>query len=154
MGLFNKLFGKSSSPEWRPSIRDLLYGDLPLVEFGMPKGLDLIAAYPDHWARYYNFSGAAVIWEHPDDSLDATIDSLLVEASKVVVRMGPWDKERPGPPPKDQMRLSFLTPSGIHFGQAPINTLAADPMAAPVVRLAADLMHALMAKPKRTANGH
>jgi hypothetical protein len=29
-----------------------------VVEVGMDRGLDLVAAYPDHHARYYNFSGA------------------------------------------------------------------------------------------------
>jgi hypothetical protein len=48
-----------------------------VVEVAMPEGLDLLAAYSDHSARYANFSGAAVVWEHPDDSLDAAIAALL-----------------------------------------------------------------------------
>jgi hypothetical protein len=119
-----------------------------VVEVGMPKGLDLLAAYPDHYARYYNFSGAGVIWEHPNSSLDPIIDELIVASSQVVLKIGPWDKERPGPVPTGLMRLSFLTPSGFHFGQAPINTLAADPLASPVVRIAGQLMQALIAKTK------
>jgi hypothetical protein len=114
----------------------------------MPRGLDLLATYPDYHARYYNFSGAGVVWEHPDGSLDLTIDELMAASSKVVSRIGPWDKERPAPAPTGQMRLSFLTPSGLHFGQAPTNTLAADPLASPVVRVAGQLMQALIAKTK------
>jgi hypothetical protein len=30
-----------------------------VVEVGMDRGIDLGAAYPDHHARYYNFSGAS-----------------------------------------------------------------------------------------------
>src|SRR6059058_3340843 len=54
-----------------------------VVEVGMPKGLDLLAAYADHNARYYNFSGAAVIWERPNDLLDAQIDDLLLSAKTI-----------------------------------------------------------------------
>lgn len=36
-----------------------------VVEVSMPQGLDLLAAYGDYSARYYNFSGAGVVWEGP-----------------------------------------------------------------------------------------
>lgn len=48
-----------------------------VVEVGTDKGLDLVAAYADHHARYFNYSGAAVIWERPDPRLDAVIDNVL-----------------------------------------------------------------------------
>jgi len=127
-----------------PEIAKKVYG--LVVEVGMPRGLDLLAAYPDGHARYYNFSGAAVIWEHSDASLDPLIGQLMDASAQVVAQIGPWDRERPGPPPADAMRLSFLTPSGLHFGQAPINTLAADPIGGKVVHLASQLMQALIAK--------
>lgn len=117
-----------------------------VIEVGMPKGLDLLAAYTDYSARYYNFSGAGVVWEHPDNSLDALIDSLLNASREVVAKIGPWDKERPAPPPSGQMRLSFLTPSGLHFGQGPISALASDPIGGRVVQAATQLMQALTAK--------
>jgi hypothetical protein len=104
----------------------------------MPGGLDLLAACPDYPARYYNFSGAGVVWEYPDGSLDLIIDELLAVSSKVVSRIGSWDKERPAPAPTGQMRLSFLTPSGLHFGQAPTNTLATDLLASPWFALPAN----------------
>lgn len=117
-----------------------------VIEVGMPKGLDLLAAYPDHHARYYNFSGAGVIWEHPDTSLDQIIDRLFAAAVSVVVTTGPWEKERPGPPTKGEMRISFLTPSGPHFGEASIEALVADPLAAPVIQAGGQLLQALVAK--------
>jgi hypothetical protein len=117
-----------------------------VIEVGMPNGLDLLAAYPDHFARYYNFSGAGVIWEHPDGSLDSAIDQLLAASKVIVDKIGPWDQPRPIPPPRDQARLNFLTPSGLHFGQAPMAVLARDPMAGRVLQLATVLMQALIAK--------
>jgi hypothetical protein len=117
-----------------------------VIEVGLPNGVDLLAAYPDHSARYYNYSGAGVIWEHPDGSLDSAIDQLLVASKTIVDKIGPWEKSRPTPPPRDQARLNFLTPSGLHFGQAPISALARDPMAAQVLNLGTVLMQALIAK--------
>src|SRR5205807_133590 len=45
-----------------------------VVEVGMPEGLDLLAAYLDRSARYFNYSGRAVVWDHPDTSLDNYIN--------------------------------------------------------------------------------
>ena len=119
-----------------------------VVEVEMPGGLDLLAAYPDHSARCYNYSGAAVIWEHPDSSLDSAVDQLLEASKQVVAKIGPWEKARPAPPPCDQGRLSFLTPSGLHFGQGPMAALARDPLGGRVLQLATVLMRALIAKTK------
>jgi hypothetical protein len=120
-----------------------------VVEVGMAKGLDLLAAYPDHHARYYNFSGAGVIRERADASLDPIIDALLTAAAQVVGQIEPWEKERPGPPPSGQMRISFLTPSGLHFRQAAIEALPSDPLAGPVAHVAEQLLQTLMAKHPR-----
>jgi hypothetical protein len=40
----------------------------------------------------------------------------------------------------------MLTPSGLHFGQAPLNALANDAMAGPIINAALDLMQALIRK--------
>jgi hypothetical protein len=117
-----------------------------VVEVAMPEGLDLLAAYPDHYARYYNYSGTGVVWEHPDTSLDSAIDQLLSASSQVVARIGPWEQERPAPPTRGHVRLSFLTPSGLHFGQGPIDTLSRDPLGGRVLHLATSLMRDLITK--------
>jgi hypothetical protein len=117
-----------------------------VVEVGMPKGLDLLAAYPDHSARYYNYSGSGVVWEHPDTSLDAAIDHLLNASRQIVARIGPWEGARPAPPQHGSARLSFLPPSGLHFGQGPMEALSRDPMAGRVLQSATVLMQTLIAK--------
>ncbi len=43
-----------------------------VVEVGLKGGTDLVAAYADHHARYYNYSGAGVVWERANDALDAS----------------------------------------------------------------------------------
>jgi hypothetical protein len=121
-----------------------------VIEVAMPNGLDLLAAYPDHSARYYNFSGNGVVWEHPDSSLNAAIDELLAAPKIIVDKIGPWDQPRPEAPPRDQARLNFLTPSGLHFGQAPMAVLTRDPMAGRVFQSATILMKALIAKSNKS----
>ena len=108
--------------------------------------MDLLAAYTDYSARYYNYSATGVIWEHPDHSLDAAIDRLLDAARETVKQIGPWEGARPAPPAVRHVRLSFLTPSGIHFGQGPLNTLSKDPIGAGVLEAATALMKALIDK--------
>lgn len=115
-----------------------------IVEYTLPEGLDVVAGYPDHNARYYNHSGRSVAWMQGDGSLDAPIDALLAASAQVVTQLGPWEGARPPAPPKGQVRISFLTPSGLHFGQGPMNLLAADPMGGPVIHRALELMQALM----------
>ena len=119
-----------------------------VVEVAMPEGVDLLAAYPDHSARYYNYSGAGVVWEHADTSLDPAIDELIEAAKQVVAQIGPWEETRPAPPPRDSARLNFLTPSGLHFGQGPMAALSGDPLGGRVLHLASGLMTALISKTK------
>jgi hypothetical protein len=119
-----------------------LYG--VVVEVGMEQGTDIVAAYADHSARYFNYSGAAVIWERPDDRLDGAIDELLEAGRRVVVQIGPWEGERPSAPPTGQVRISMLTPSGLHFGQGDFEVLAADPLGGPMISGGMKLMMALI----------
>jgi hypothetical protein len=115
-----------------------------VVEVGMDRGLDLVAAYPDHHARYYNFSGAGVVSERPNDALDKTIDDLMQAAATTAKAIGPWEKERPTPPPKGQARINILTPSGLHFGQGPLNVISKDAIGGPVIAIAFQLMQSLI----------
>ncbi len=114
-----------------------------------PAGLDLLAAYPERTARFYAGTGGGIVWERPDTGLDAHIGALL-EASKAVLdRIGPWTQPRLPPPPPDHIRLNFLAPSGLHFGQAPFTVFEQDALAGPVVRAATGLLQAMMAVNQR-----
>jgi hypothetical protein len=151
VGLFDKLRGKSphvapTSPEAfatssapPPPVRQSLFADERfatwptagpkelrgvVVEVGIDGGLDLLAAYADHTARYYNHSGAGVVWERPDGSLDAQIDALLAAARPLCDFVEPWAGELPAPPPVDEARINMLTPAGVRFGQGPWDDLA------------------------------
>jgi hypothetical protein len=115
-----------------------------VVEVALPQGLDLLAAYADLSVRYYNFSGAGIVWEHPDDSLDPQIHAVLDAAGPIAAALGVWERERPEPPPVGQMRINILTPAGLMFGQAPMNALAADRVAGTMVNAATTLMKDLV----------
>lgn len=117
-----------------------------VVEVALPDGLDIVAAYADHTARYFNFSGAAVIWEKPDESLDAFIDDLLQGGQIVVSQIGVWNKPRPAAPPNGDVRINMLTPSGLHLGQAKMELLAKDDIGGSVISSATSLMQQLLAK--------
>jgi hypothetical protein len=119
-----------------------------VVEVSLDQGLDLLAAYADHTARYFNFSGAAVIWEHLNDSINPHIDRLLKACAPIPTKIGAWEKPRPPAPPTGQARLNVLTPAGLFFGQAPLEALLADPLAGPAMQAATELMLALMEKAK------
>ena len=120
-----------------------LYG--VVVEVALDEGVDVVAAYADHSARYFNYSGAAIVWDRPNGSLDGVIDALLSAGKTVAEQIGPWDGPRPAAPPTGQARISLLVPAGLHFGQGPYQALAADPMGGPVLGAALNLMQSLIA---------
>ena len=119
-----------------------------VIEVGMPAGLDLLAAYRDYRARYLNYSGAAVVWEHCDSTLDHLIDDLLRQSELVVSQIGLWKGQRPAAPPKGCTRLSFLAPSGLYFGQASGSVMAQDPRGKAVFAASTSLLQALLARSK------
>lgn len=121
-----------------PDLAKLVMG--VIVEVGFDKGHDLLAVYADRTAHYYNHAGGGVVWKRPDDSIDALIDGVLAEARSLVPRIGPWKGKRRPPPGRDRMRLSILTPSGIHFGEGPFERLQRDRLARRLVLSATNLM--------------
>ena len=126
-----------------------LYG--VVVEVALRNGLDMVAAYSDGTARYFNYSGAAIIWERPDNSLDPSVHALLGVGQKVLREIGPWEGQRPPEPPQDQVRINLLAPAGLHFGQGSFEQLERDSMGGPMIGAATRLMQDLIAKSERRA---
>jgi hypothetical protein len=141
--MFLKPLGITPAPEIAKRVLGVV------VEVGMNSGLDLLAGYEDFSARYYNYSGAAVIWEKPDTSLNEAIARLIVAAQVVANVIGPWDEPRPPQPKSGKIRINMLTPSGLHFGEAPFETLSKDRLGGPVVAAATQLMQRLIQKTKK-----
>ena len=116
-----------------------------VVEMPLPGGLDVLAVYADASARYYNHAGGGIVLDRAEGPLAELMEVLLAFAKDLVASIGPWDGTRPGPPPPQHARLSFLTPGGLHFGEGSLKALEADPVAGPVLRGAAAVMVELMA---------
>jgi len=121
-----------------------LYG--VVVEVGLETGLEIVAAYSDLSARYLHASGSMIAWELPDPTIEKAAQALLDAARPIVAQIGPWEGERRPAPANGVVRLSMLTPSGIHFGEGPMNALSADPMGGPVINAATQLLAALVDK--------
>ena len=111
-----------------------------VIEVGMEEGLDVLAAYEDGSARYINHSEKIIFLEAPTDKSTKLITDLFTEGRQVVKMIGPWDQKRPEPPLPGDIRLNFLVADGLYFGQGPFEMLAKDPMGAPVIKCATDLM--------------
>ncbi len=129
-----------------PDPKDALRVLSVVVEVGVPRGREIIAAYEDGTARYLNAGGGGVFWDRPDDSLSEPTAALLAAGVAVVAHIGPWEGVRPRVPPEGYARVAMLTPRGLHFGEGPFQVLAGDPMAGPIVAAAFNLMEALVAK--------
>lgn len=115
-----------------------------VVEVGMAEGLDVLAAYEDGTARYINYSGKLIVWETSTPPSNMLIKELLDASQSVVDVIGPWDRERLGPPKTGNVRMTFLVSDGSYFGEGPFDDLARDPMGGPVINGAAELMNFLI----------
>jgi hypothetical protein len=117
-----------------------------IVEVGLQEGLDIVAAYADHSARYFNYAGGGIILESGDSEIGGLIEELLECGQKIVDHTGTWNGTRPPAPGKDMVRINTLTFGGLHFGQAEFSVIARDPLGKPAVRAAFAMMKGLIAK--------
>ncbi len=111
-----------------------------IIEVGMDKGLDTLAAFADGTARYLNYAENAIIWEAATNESSALIQELWHHSINVVNQIGPWDKARLAPPTTGMVRLSFLVSGQLYFGQGPVNQFFSDALAGPVLQAATQLM--------------
>lgn len=111
-----------------------------IIEVAMPEGLDVLAAYKDGRARYINYSGRIVVWEVPTEESNKLIDQLFAASEETVNQIGPWNEDRRPFPVEDMVRLNFLVSDGLYFGEAPFSVMQNEPMGAPVIGAATQLM--------------
>jgi len=120
-----------------------------LIDVHLENGLEFIAAYADHHARYFNYTGGGVIWEAPDSSLNDQIDTLL-QACEVVSKQLPpleLEKGRPGAPKQvGAVQINILTPGGIRHGIGTFEGWAKNPTGGPIIATATSLMKTMVDK--------
>jgi hypothetical protein len=117
-----------------------------VVEVVMDGGLDILAVYADHSARYYNYSGSAIIWDQPDHEIGTKIDDILQQGENIIKYIGPWKEVRPAAPVKGKARLNILTSNGLYFGEADQMVLFKDVMAGKTMYAMLDILEKLIHK--------
>ena len=117
-----------------------------VVEVEMGSGaMDLLAAYADHSARYYNYRGVGIVWDHPTKDLDGFVDALLNHCNRMVQMTSPRQGERPATLGPGEIRINLITPGGVHVGQGPFKELSGDAAAKPIIEASTALMQKLIA---------
>jgi hypothetical protein len=124
-----------------------------VVEVALDRGLDIIAAYADGSARYFNYSGAAIIWDTQDAGINKMVTELLMVGQSIVDISEPWDGPRPPAPAVGFVRINGLTFGGLHIGQGTFRSVSQDGLGGLALRGAFDLMQALIAKVKEKHSG-
>jgi len=141
-------YNKQRSVGHQPSKKELL---AIIVEIGMDRGLDVLAAFNDGTARYINQTGKVLIWESTtDETANELIKTLFSNGQSIVAKIGPWDKPRKPAPTRNNARLSFLVSDGLYFGEGPVDVLFNDSLANPALTSATQLLKYLTEKSRES----
>ena len=115
-----------------------------VVEVTVDGAHDVLAAYRDGSIRYLNHAGGATILDEVPPAVAAKAAALLAAGQVLADQIGPWTEPQLPDLPVGSMRLTMLTRGGPHFGQGPDDALGGDPLAAPVLAAATDLLVAVV----------
>jgi hypothetical protein len=85
-----------------------------VIEVPFEERLDVLAAYADGTARYINHQGGMIVWDRMDETITPLVLSVIREAQPIGA---PQEDRIDDPIPPDHVRLSVLTPGGIHVWQ-------------------------------------
>ena len=120
-----------------------------IIENHMNQGLDIVAAFADHSARYWNFSGTGVVWDTRDPEIDKLIDNLLYVGQEIMKMIGLNQKENLPVPLKGNIRLFLTGYGGSCFGEGPYDKLSEDKMGGYAIHAGYDLMMGLLKKAEK-----
>ncbi len=97
-----------------------------VLEMSMPKGVDILAGYIDRTAYYINYSGKAVVWKRPDETLDAGINTFLEAARNLLAGSDSFSSQVPsGPLATGRGRMQLISLDGCRFVEDTFDNLAA-----------------------------
>ncbi len=100
--------GKYPSPDLARQVLGVI------IEVPFEERLDVLAAYADGTARYINHQGGMIVWDRVDETITPLVMSVVREAQPIGLAMEDRIDDNI---PTDQVRLSVLTPGGIHMWQ-------------------------------------
>lgn len=121
-----------------------------VIENHMDHGLDIVAAYADHSARYWNYSGTGIIWDARDPKIDEVIDILLNVGQEIMKRVGIGQRDMLPIPPKGNIRIFLMAYDGSCFGEDLYDRLSQDDMGKYAIKMAYGLMMELIEKQKQS----
>lgn len=114
-----------------------------IVEVPLAGGLDVLAAFSDGGVRYVNQTGKLAVFEGVA-TLQPHLQGLFAASERVVARIGPWEQPRRSPPKAGNVRLTFLVSDGLYFGEGDMSVMQREPMAAPVIQRATELLQTIV----------
>lgn len=121
-----------------------------IIEKHMDGGLDIIAAYADHTARYWNYTGAGIAWDVRDPDIDPLIDNLLSVGQEIMKTIGTDPGEKLPIPAQGNVRLFMAGFDGSCLGEGPSIQLVRDPMAGYAIGAGNNLMMGILGKAKKS----
>ncbi len=119
-----------------PDLARQVLGAIIEVPFG--EAQDTLAAYADGTARYINHQGGTIVWDRMDEAITPLVLNVIREAQPFGA---PQEDRLDEPIPPEQVRLSVLTPGGIHVWQGEAGD---NPALSRVFAGMADLLRALV----------
>ena len=114
---FLRAHGVQPAPEEQQRVLGLV------MEIGLKWGADVLAVYADRNVRYYKQAGGGVVLGHAEGEQAELVDALLAASAEVVARTGAGSGHVPAPPHERSVRLTFLTPGGVHRTEGPMEQL-------------------------------
>lgn len=111
-----------------------------VIEVPLEAGLDTLAVYVDHRIHYIDHAGRLSVSENPPTALAAKADELLQASRRAMQGIGPWEGPRLPPPAIGSARMTFVASDGLYFGEGPFDLLMREPLAAPIIRAAGELL--------------
>lgn len=127
-----------------PNLRGYTQG--VLIENHTEKGLDITAGFVDNTARYWDHTGAGVVWQARDPQIDKLIFNLLSVGFEITKRIGVGLRDTPPVPEKGNIRIFVMAYDGSTVGEGRFDQLSKDPMGIAAIAAGNNLMKALMAK--------
>lgn len=117
-----------------------------VIENHMTHGLDIVAAYADHTARYWNYTGTGVVWEARDAEIDKLIDDLFSVGQEISKRIGIGLRDIPAIPNPGCIHVFIMAYDGSTIGTGGFENLSKDPMGNAAISAGVNLMQGLIRK--------
>jgi hypothetical protein len=124
-----------------------------VIENHMDQGLDIVAAYVDNTARYWNYTGTGIVWEARDPEIDKLVFELLRVGFEISKRIGIGIRDTLPIPQKGYLRIYIMAYDGSTVGEGPYVQLSKDPMGSAAINAGYNLMTGLMKKQKNSQKG-